>query len=482
LEFGDEDTFAEKVLRLKEAVVIFDSNGGNLIAGLEIGRGIRLKGFDTFVPDNMLCASACALAWLGGKEKLAGPEARIAFHAAWKLEDGKKVETGPGNALVGAYLHSLGLSDEAILFITSAPPDGAEMLTFRKAEQLGIRVRELPSPPEPVRTVTKPAAPKPAVPEDPDTAYYDPSISTLNPQRAPPREPSGAKTAALPPATAPVSPRWRPEQPEMQPQVLNLASLDAASQVQRRLQERGFFTGLVDGVWGPKSRVALRDFKMFNGLGSDDEWDLKTQLALFDDRYRIASAGYVPPDPSQSTNGLFKAFSPPPGATLHPLNIRDALAIQGKLFEMGYYRKPGDGVWGLASRSALRDLKVANGLASDDVWDGSVETLLAGGRAVPASETPFGEWAITGTSCTDENNAGHLSVSATEIIAGGGICRIEQGLTRSRDTWSGIARCSRGGEEAKAQVALRIVGGRLFDQSTVGMVQNPRPPVFERCR
>ena len=53
LNFQDEDVFTDKVLRLKESVVVFDSIGGNLIAGIEIGKAIRLKGFSTLVLDDL---------------------------------------------------------------------------------------------------------------------------------------------------------------------------------------------------------------------------------------------------------------------------------------------------------------------------------------------------------------------------------------------------------------------------------------------
>src|SRR5688500_7542542 len=85
---GDEDVFAEKVLRLKDATVVLNSPGGHLFAGIEIGRAIRVKGFDTAVRDGSSCFSACALAWLAGRNRLAGPDGRIGFHAAWRLENG----------------------------------------------------------------------------------------------------------------------------------------------------------------------------------------------------------------------------------------------------------------------------------------------------------------------------------------------------------------------------------------------------------
>lgn len=418
LQHGDDDTFKQKVFLLKEAAVMFNSEGGSLMAGLEIGRAIRLKGFDTVVPDSMFCASACALAWLGGKTRWAGPEARIAFHAAWMLRNGRKEETGPGNALVGAYLNSLGLADDAVFFITKAAPDDAELLTFEKAEALGISVKRFELKSDTREANIRPELTKPSAPADPDAAYYDPSISTLNPQRpAPPPAPE-TKTAALPPIPAPsMNPKWRPDDPDMQPQVLDLAHLEAAAQVQRRLQERGYFRGIVDGIWGQRSRVALRDFKIQNRLPQDDRWDLRTQLAVFDDRYQFAPVTYVPTNPEQDSAGLYTPFPPSQGASLHPLNPGDALKIQERLFQLNYYRKQGDGIWGMASRSALTDFKVVHGLPADDVWDSRVEESIEGDQVVPATVTPFGEWVQPGTACNNPNNPKRLVVASKNIPA-----------------------------------------------------------------
>jgi peptidoglycan hydrolase-like protein with peptidoglycan-binding domain len=488
LKLNDEDVFAEKVLRLKDAVVVLNSPGGNLIAGIEIGRAIRLKGFDTVVLDGTVCASACGLAWLGGRTLFAGPKAQIGFHAAWVMEGGQKREKGPGNALVGAYLHSLGLRDEAIVYLTMASPDDAKWLNFKDAHQLGILVKEVASSDEPSKQVArKPDGPsiqqdKPAVP---DAVYLDADVSS-EPTPVPPAltvASPDARTAALPQEQV-TSPIWRPEPPKLEPQVLNLVDLDAAVQVQRRLQERGYFVGLVDGVWGPRSRIALRDFKAANGLGADDGWDLRVQLALFDDRSRVAAANYVPPDPQTTTDGLFRPFQVPSGAKLHPLNPRDARKIQSHLLELGYYRKPGDGIWGLASRYALRDFKAANGLSADDMWDSSVEALIENGRSLHAAETPFGEWAMVGTSCSDATNPQRLSISAKEISARNAICRLEHSLARSGDTWFGTASCLSNQQETAFRVSMVIVQGRLVDQSTTVAAPKAesRVPVYERCQ
>ncbi|WP_262299642.1 peptidoglycan-binding protein [Microvirga sesbaniae] len=480
LNLRDEDAFTDKVLRLKDAVVMFDSIGGNLIAGIEIGKAIRLKGFSTLVPDDALCASACALAWLGGKTKWAGPEARIAFHAAWKLENGRKVETGPGNALVGAYLQSLGLSQDAIVFFTSAPPDGAEMLSFRKAEALGLHVKKFePSPDTQVATRQEPPQ-APAI-RDPDASYYDPNARTLYPEPGGPVPPTETKTVALPPAQRPAYAVRRPEEPVLEPQVLDLANLEAAAQVQRRLQERGFFQGLIDGVWGQRSRVALRDFKTRNGLGSDDRWDMKTQLAVFDDRYTAAPSTYVANLTDANVAGLYVPFAAREGASLHPLNPGDALAIQQRLAQLSYYRKVGDGVWGMASRSALTDFKVANGLPANDTWDRTVEEAIKGVSAIPATDTPFGEWVQQGTTCGDPNNQRRLVISSKDVIAGDSTCQVDPPLQRSRDGWRTDGTCLRAGTAVAVRVHFQLVDGRLVDRSIVGSVATEKPPVFRRC-
>jgi hypothetical protein len=42
---------------------------------------------------------------------------------------------------------------------------------------------------------------------------------------------------------------------------------------QNRLIKLGFLAGPADGVWGTKSQMALRAFKIANGLAVDDKWD-----------------------------------------------------------------------------------------------------------------------------------------------------------------------------------------------------------------
>jgi hypothetical protein len=140
LEEGDEKKFIRAALPSDHALVRFDSEGGNLLAGIEIGKAIRLKQFDTWVAKDTYCASACALAWLAGRKRYMEANSWIGFHSASDISTGKPVVSGPANALVGSYLNQLGLGAEAIFFISAASPESIQWLTAVDANRYGIDV------------------------------------------------------------------------------------------------------------------------------------------------------------------------------------------------------------------------------------------------------------------------------------------------------------------------------------------------------
>src|SRR5256712_9508474 len=117
----DEDEFAAKTAPLPSAFVAFSSDGGSSVAGLRIGEAIRRKRFSTIVPDGRRCASACALAWLGGVERFIGFDGRIRFHAA--SDSASDRESDATNTVVGTYLAKVGLPYEAVSYITQSAPN-----------------------------------------------------------------------------------------------------------------------------------------------------------------------------------------------------------------------------------------------------------------------------------------------------------------------------------------------------------------------
>ena len=143
LVLGDEIAFVKVALPIEKAVVVLNSHGGNLVAGIEIGKAIRLKEYSTIVSKSGVCASSCALAWLGGIQRFMEPGAQVGFHVAYiQDQDGIK-ETGQGNALAGAYLNQLGLPQSAVLYVTAAAPQEMNWLSADEAKKIGIEVTVL---------------------------------------------------------------------------------------------------------------------------------------------------------------------------------------------------------------------------------------------------------------------------------------------------------------------------------------------------
>lgn len=138
LEAADGERFFAKVARLPSALVRFESNGGSVVTGIQIGEIIRLREFHTIVPAGARCASACALAWLGGSQRFMGPGARIGLHAASDPRSGQTANVA--NALMGAYLTRVGLPYSAVVYLARTAPNSVTWLSFADAKRLGIEV------------------------------------------------------------------------------------------------------------------------------------------------------------------------------------------------------------------------------------------------------------------------------------------------------------------------------------------------------
>lgn len=150
------------------------SKGGQVVTGLEMGKLIRQRRFATLVMDDTVCASACALAWLAGAPRVMGKTTRIGFHAA----SINGVETGAGNALVGAYLERLGLPERAIYFATVAGPKEMRWLTPESAKRYGIDVVAMDENVAPPDAVSSPS-PRPSPPAQPKPPPHERPGMTL---------------------------------------------------------------------------------------------------------------------------------------------------------------------------------------------------------------------------------------------------------------------------------------------------------------
>jgi len=127
---------ANKVQR--GAVVVMQSDGGNLLGGLALGTAIRQAGFATTVArydeqagtftSGGACASACAYAFLGGLQRTVGEGSKLGVHQVcgppdkpWELsaQDSQWLM-----AMVAVYLNQMGVSmDVMILALRTSPTD-----------------------------------------------------------------------------------------------------------------------------------------------------------------------------------------------------------------------------------------------------------------------------------------------------------------------------------------------------------------------
>ncbi|MEM1148991.1 MAG: hypothetical protein AAGI03_00330 [Pseudomonadota bacterium] len=148
LEGGVSDTFK----------VLLNSDGGDLSAGIALGRAIRASGMETRVGiyrpmDHPLpgsCLSACAYAFLGGTQRILAPESQLGFHR-FALDQGSAFQGDAGlvvgqllSANVVSYIVEMGV--DARLFTRAAEtsfesmyfPDYEARVTFDVETPLGF--------------------------------------------------------------------------------------------------------------------------------------------------------------------------------------------------------------------------------------------------------------------------------------------------------------------------------------------------------
>jgi ATP-dependent protease ClpP protease subunit len=63
--------------------VTLESGGGNLDDGYKLGKVFRDRGVTTIISDDKMCASSCAVAFLGGTKRFVADKGSILFHAPY---------------------------------------------------------------------------------------------------------------------------------------------------------------------------------------------------------------------------------------------------------------------------------------------------------------------------------------------------------------------------------------------------------------
>src|SRR5262245_65171792 len=108
IDAGAPDRLARTLSGIKGAAAVWlNSPGGNLFAGMQLGRIIREHGASTYIIDSRAllpgeCYSACALAFLGGVHRFIDHGARYGVHRASLPVERSTGERNLGQELSGA--------------------------------------------------------------------------------------------------------------------------------------------------------------------------------------------------------------------------------------------------------------------------------------------------------------------------------------------------------------------------------------------
>lgn len=121
-EHGDQEKFKKHVTENDIDTIAFNSSGGSLMPGVEIGRMIRDMELNTVVPKGGYCYSACAYTFMGGVERSIEEGSPFAMHrpyfndsfdsaAAGDYVDGYNSGIVAG-VMITYYLIEMGLAPE----------------------------------------------------------------------------------------------------------------------------------------------------------------------------------------------------------------------------------------------------------------------------------------------------------------------------------------------------------------------------------
>lgn len=150
---GDTERLLKYVRSLpskNNTAVYLSSPGGNLYEGMKLGRMFKSERIKTVVEGNKICASACALAFLGGRDRQGAKwmssttTSRLGFHAFRSAEGSKASLTEDETQRVVSDVLQYGRDVDApleILIKKFATPSGS-MYWFSENEllRLGVKV------------------------------------------------------------------------------------------------------------------------------------------------------------------------------------------------------------------------------------------------------------------------------------------------------------------------------------------------------
>jgi len=148
--------------------------------------------------------------------------------------------------------------------------------------------------------------------------------------------------------------------------------------LQERLYDLGYYSGRIDGRFGPNTTAALKAFQTANGLTADGIAGTASQTRLFSNSAKVNPVVAATPRPTATP-------------TLPPLegfevlregsNGLPVMRMQQYLYDLGYFYGRIDGAFGADTAVAVRQFQYHNNLTEDGIAGPTTQALLYGGYA-----------------------------------------------------------------------------------------------------
>jgi peptidoglycan hydrolase-like protein with peptidoglycan-binding domain len=146
--------------------------------------------------------------------------------------------------------------------------------------------------------------------------------------------------------------------------------------LQHSLIQGGYAINAADGVWGPQTSAAVREFQRMKGLKQTGQADAATLEAL-----GVTADGR--PRPAADARNAAPEIRTRRPEDLHPATIK---AIQQALDKQGFKVGAADGVWGQRTESAIGNFQRARSMPASGELD--AHTLAALGLLPAGTERP----------------------------------------------------------------------------------------------
>lgn len=155
IDAGAPDRLSDALNRIDGKIAVWlNSPGGNLFAGMQLGRIIRKRGASTHIVNYRTllpgeCYSACSLAFLGGIDRFNDKGARYGVHrpSLAGSKAGARDLARDLDAAIRSYVREMGVDARLIDLWMKAAPDAMYLLSQHEAKDLGV-VNNGRKPPE----------------------------------------------------------------------------------------------------------------------------------------------------------------------------------------------------------------------------------------------------------------------------------------------------------------------------------------------